>query len=349
MHLEKERAAEKSAARGKGAGDNEDVFEKIGRDYAENAQAEQEIEDKRWEGFGDFFAKEGGTAGQNANQRNDTFMTAYKNGEEWLMNGDDDSLAKGFINRLRSSFGEGTEDLAYLIYDYAPWYEPAKKVIDKNIAGNIAATADRQFEKAKEKTGKVGDRLIDFADSSAEALGYSMFGPKAFYALGTSDGLEEYRIQRENGIEQELASRRALARAGISIIEEKADDLIGKYIAIDDVLYGKHWEKEAKPKLLQNANGDYIIEVKKSELSNDPNSITQVVNSKGGCDRNYYGNDGKQVKQISNNGHGHPIEEAMGKHGEHAHDYYLNEEGKPKRQPARELTYLERKENEDFL
>ena len=61
---EKERAAEKSAARGKGAGDNENVFEKIGRDYAENAQAEQKIEDKRWEGFGDFFAKEGGTAGQ---------------------------------------------------------------------------------------------------------------------------------------------------------------------------------------------------------------------------------------------------------------------------------------------
>ena len=61
---EKERAAEKSAARGKGSGDNENVFEKIGRDYAENAQAEQEIEDKRWEGFGDFFAKEGGTAGQ---------------------------------------------------------------------------------------------------------------------------------------------------------------------------------------------------------------------------------------------------------------------------------------------
>ena len=61
---EKERAAEKSAARGKGARDDENVFEKIGRDYAENAQSEQEIEDKRWEGFGDFFAKEGGTAGQ---------------------------------------------------------------------------------------------------------------------------------------------------------------------------------------------------------------------------------------------------------------------------------------------
>ncbi len=237
MHLEKERAAEESAARGKGAGDKEDVFEKIGRDYAENAQAEQKIEDKRWEGFGDFFAKEGGTAGQNANQRNDTFMTAYKNGEEWLMNGDDDSLAKGFINRLRSSFGEGTEDLAYLIYDYAPWYEPAKKVIDKNIAGNIAATADRQFEKAKEKTGKVGDRLIDFADSSAEALGYSMFGPKAFYALGTSDGLEEYRIQRENGTPQELAFKRALAKTGYSIIEEKVEDFIGKNNPIDNVLY----------------------------------------------------------------------------------------------------------------
>jgi len=92
---EKERAAEKKAARikendligaqyaqngtrsyrsssqeygygnyGNKAEDDEDVFEKIGRDYEENARKEREIEEKRWEGFGDFFAKEGGVAGQ---------------------------------------------------------------------------------------------------------------------------------------------------------------------------------------------------------------------------------------------------------------------------------------------
>ena len=115
------------------------------------------------------------------------------------------------------------------------------------------------------------------------------------------------------------------------------------------MFYGKYQKNKSKYKPLQNANGDYIIEVRKSELSNEPNSITQVVNDKGGISRNYYGDDGRQIKQISNNGHGHPIEEAMGKHGEHAHDYCLNEQGELERQPARELTYLERKENEDFL
>ena len=130
---------------------------------------------------------------------------------------------------------------------------------------------------------------------------------------------------------------------------KKPDDYLGKNSKIDDVLYGKYQKNNSKYKQLQNANGDYIIEVRKSELSNEPNSITQVVNNKGGINRNYYGDDGRQIKQISNNGHGHPIEEAMGKHGEHAHDYYLNEKGELERQPARELTDLERKENEDFL
>ena len=223
---------------GNKAEDDEDVFEKIGRDYAENARKEREIEEKRWEGFGDFFAKEGGVAGQNANQRNETFMKAYENGEDWLMNGDDDSMVKAIINRSRSAFGEGVEDLAYLINDVAPWYKPAKEVVDKNVAGNIAATADRQFEKAKEKTGDFGDRLIDGADNGAEMLGLSILGPKAFtYVFGSKEGFEEYRAQRENGTPQELAFKRALAKTGYSIIEEKVEDFIGKNNPIDNVLY----------------------------------------------------------------------------------------------------------------
>ena len=115
------------------------------------------------------------------------------------------------------------------------------------------------------------------------------------------------------------------------------------------MLYGKHQKNTGKLKVLQNANGDYIMEVKESELYGEPNSITQVVQSKGGIDRNYYGNDGRQIKQISNYGHGHPIEESMGKHGEHAHDYEFNKQGDLEHQPARELTYWERKENKDIL
>lgn len=105
---------------------------------------------------------------------------------------------------------------------------------------------------------------------------------------------------------------------------------------------------QAKKNTLTNAAGQTIIRVQKTTLTGTPGSITQVVNAKDGIDRNYYGSDGRQVKQISNNGHGHKKEEALGQHGEHAHDYRYTEEGKLLR-PARELTDQERKENADIL
>ncbi|MDE7185752.1 MAG: hypothetical protein K2O40_15115, partial [Lachnospiraceae bacterium] len=72
-----------------------------------------------------------------------------------------------------------------------------------------------------------------------------------------------------------------------------------------------------------------------------PNSITQKTNAKGGIDRNYYGSDVRQKTQISNNGHGHKKEEALGKHGEHAHDYFWDKDGNMTRSEARELTEQE--------
>jgi SPP1 gp7 family putative phage head morphogenesis protein len=111
------------------------------------------------------------------------------------------------------------------------------------------------------------------------------------------------------------------------------------------------WKAQNDSKdVLTNAAGHSIIEVKKIHVSGlPPDSITQKVNTKGGIDRNYYDGSGKQTKQISNNGHGHKKEKAMGKHGEHAHDYYEDEAGNRKHGPARELTNEERKENDDIL
>lgn len=104
----------------------------------------------------------------------------------------------------------------------------------------------------------------------------------------------------------------------------------------------------SKTKILTNAAGQRIIEVTKSNTSGVPNSITQIATAKGGINRNYYGPDGKQVKQISNNGHGHKTAERMGLHGEHVHDYIWSSDGKLSR-PMRELQESERKENEDIL
>ena len=58
-----------------------------------------------------------------------------------------------------------------------------------------------------------------------------MFGPKALtYAFGTKEGFGEYRKQRENGVSEEVAFRRALAKAGYSVAVEKTDDYLGDWI-----------------------------------------------------------------------------------------------------------------------
>ena len=106
---------------------------------------------------------------------------------------------------------------------------------------------------------------------------------------------------------------------------------------------------QSKSSELKNAVGQCIIKVEHSDLTGKPNSITQVTNKKGGVARNYYGSDGKQTKQISNNDHGHPKAHDYGEHGEHAHDYIYDDSGELLDRPSRELNDEERKENGDIL
>lgn len=102
------------------------------------------------------------------------------------------------------------------------------------------------------------------------------------------------------------------------------------------------------PSTLKNAAGRDIIEVKRTTLTGTPNSITQLTSKRGGIERNYYDENGKQYKQISNNNHGNAKMHPYGKNGEHVHDY-VYEDGKLIDRPTRELTEDERKENEDIL
>lgn len=101
--------------------------------------------------------------------------------------------------------------------------------------------------------------------------------------------------------------------------------------------------------IIQNADKRFVKIVRSSSLEYKPNGITQVITRNGGITRNYYGDDAKQFKQISNNGHNHKKEEAIGVHGEHAHDYKYDDSGKLIRGEGRELTEQERKENKDIL
>lgn len=106
---------------------------------------------------------------------------------------------------------------------------------------------------------------------------------------------------------------------------------------------------QVRENTLTNAVGAEIIRVKRTTRNGNPGSITQKENAKGGIDRNYYGPDGRQTKQVSNNDHGHKAERNLGQHGEHAHDYTWDEHGQIYHGKARELTAEERKENADIL
>ncbi len=107
--------------------------------------------------------------------------------------------------------------------------------------------------------------------------------------------------------------------------------------------YSEYYEKYLK----NNINND-IIKVEKTTTKYKPNSITQVINKKGGIDRNYYDGNGFQYKQISNHNHGNAKRHPFGNNGEHAHDYIWDNDRLIAR-PVRELTKEEIKEVEDIL
>lgn len=127
--------------------------------------------------------------------------------------------------------------------------------------------------------------------------------------------------------------------------------------------YMRNWKGLAEPEtrlkdlvfdLQLHAKNDKIKVVEHVELQAEPNSITQRKARGGGIDRNFYGSDGWQVKQISNYDHGNRKEHPWGKQGEHAHDYTYEENqeaGKRKviRSKPRALKSTEINENGDLL
>ena len=202
-----------------------------------------------------------------------------------------DDLAKAIINRTRSSFGTGLEDLAYMISDFSPGYEPAKTVLKNNTAGSISAKADSQFLKAKEKTGDFGDKLIDVADSSAETLGYSMFGPKAFYAMGTAEGFAEYKKLRMEGYSPEESLFGATKKAGFAIASEKVDDFVGKNNLIDDYLNNQSGViRKLDSNKVKRYNGEKLspkeyARLQSAVMTNHPNErgyIMQILDNENG-------------------------------------------------------------------
>ena len=242
------------------AGVSEDVFEKIEKEVFESRKRAQQKEEKFEEEFGkelkkifaessDYITEKqakgkiispGNSYGSREEwyqERPEEFINSYNAGEEWLMSEGEGDLAKGFINNFRSSIGTGAEDFAYWLNDYAPWYKPAGRVVEKNTAGEIRAQAQKQFLNAK--AAGANEKYVDLMDSVSRGLGYNALGFKAGnYIQGGAETFEEYRKLRDSGYTKEEATAVLIRKVPLAILSAKADDYIGRSGKIDDALYG---------------------------------------------------------------------------------------------------------------
>ena len=82
----------------------------------------------------------------------------------------------------------------------------------------------------------------------------------------------------------------------------------------------------------------------------EPGMIIDHLGKNGKTEtRTFYGRDGYKGKDITNHDHKLPDKHPYGKHGEHAHEYEWDENGRLKNRTTREITEKERKENSDIL
>lgn len=81
-----------------------------------------------------------------------------------------------------------------------------------------------------------------------------------------------------------------------------------------------------------------------------PNDVIDHKDRSGKVDsRGFYDGQGVKCKDIHTTPHGNPKKHPYGKHGEHAHDYKWDDAGKLKDKTSRNLSVIERKENDDIL
>lgn len=232
-------------------------------------------------------------------------------------------------------------------HDWYPFFEGLSE----------SAYPRREIEAYKNATVRYDGRTIPLYDATQmqRAMEREIRDTKRILA-GLDAGIEETSDETlKAALKQDFTAKSALLKRQEAALKEflRETGLLNDSSRVQIYGFGHSQASKAvwtvKKNTLTNAAGQTIIKVECVKIEGTPNSITQKTNKKGGIDRNYYGPDGKQTKQISNNGHGHAKEEAIGQHGEHAHDYIWDQDGNLTRDNARELTEQERIDNEDFL
>ncbi len=186
---------------------------------------------------------------------------------------------------------------------------------------------------------------------------FEMDGKKAKYPGGFGDPAEDCNCR----CVLLTRARAALDEEELKVLQERAayfgldkskdlNDFKEKYLNAAKTV-------ENTGKTLKNQGKSGTIKVAKvltghasTPKQSEPNTVIDHLNESGQVNvRSFYGNNGTKDMDIHTDDHGYPKQHNYGTHGEHAHDYDWDTEGRLRNKTTREISDEERERNGDIL
>lgn len=149
-------------------------------------------------------------------------------------------------------------------------------------------------------------------------------------------------------------ARAALDKDELAVMQKRAEFFgLDKTDSFED--FKKKYLKAAET--VENTRKSGIIKVKKvlsghegTPKKAEPNTVIDHLGKSGAVNvRSFYDDNGFKVKDLHTDDHGYPKQHPFGKHGEHAHDYEWDENGRLKNKTTREINREEKERSSDIL
>ena len=149
-------------------------------------------------------------------------------------------------------------------------------------------------------------------------------------------------------------ARAALDKDELAVMQKRAEFFwLDKTDSFED--FKKKYLKAAET--VENTGKSGIIKVEKvlsghegTPKKAEPNTVIDHLGKSGAVNvRSFYDDNGFKVKDLHTDDHGYPKQHPFGKHGEHAHDYEWDENGRLKNKTTREINQEEKERSSDIL
>ena len=149
-------------------------------------------------------------------------------------------------------------------------------------------------------------------------------------------------------------ARAALDKDELAVMQKRAE-----FFGLDKSdSFAEFKEKYLKAaETVENTGKSGIIKVEKvlsghegTPKKAEPNTVIDHLGKSGAVNvRSFYDDNGFKVKDLHTDDHGYPKQHPFGKHGEHAHDYEWDENGRLKNKTTREINREEKERSSDIL